>query len=734
MRRAAARRLPKRGRMLSTSAVAMRCTKPGGFDLRLSMLLAGFSFDSYTEMDKATGVWLCDGGTQQRGIGGVQTVMLSPGFVRDACRGILRVRVVDAVGLREVPIAGSVGVSFTLDAGPGSLVASTRCSTKRGVLSGIADWSDMDESIYLYTPRGCRAGPGNVDSSGPVLHVEVQNRDILDMQAIKILGTARVPFTEWSSGKLQEAKLRLQAPEPAVEDDDEKTVPTVRLQLQFDPFRDLDGDEEEVEAPEKQQRYLQEMETLDDVTPEVRSQRRRYGTAVPQEILEGLDPKDMSYESLQRGLRRRALPDREGREVLEERLVASMEAEKKLREAGGWLDSAMTVANSVSETLSGDMLGAFGAGLMTGAQEVPGVKELFSGDFSGAMDQRKKVFTAAFSGEGRDELFGKVDAAMGKAKQQAMLRLANGMELMSVRRGAWKMLEAAVLDEGRGAERFSDYEQLAYLEAGSTNTECWVWRLKKRRRLLVAFRGTSDFGDVLVDISATPRDCGELGKVHDGFSRAYDSVREALRAVLARGCRGSAEGWEILFTGHSLGGALATLASLDVARLGAGDDPSEGGPSPLDGADIAAVTFGAPRVGNAQLCATYDAWVPRCWRVYSCSDIIPTVPPTTLFGFTHAGIAVELDPDANRLTIRGRTPGLEAAAAKASGSAAPEEIDQSDIWSSFDSAELSELRRVLGKGTQAVGEHMEDNYFERFQECLSEDLKGNEVCVLMDGE
>mmetsp|Transcript_50757 Transcript_50757/g.159041 ORF Transcript_50757/g.159041 Transcript_50757/m.159041 type:complete len:486 (-) Transcript_50757:69-1526(-) len=474
----------------------------------------------------------------------------------------------------------------------------------------------------------------------------------------------------------------------------------------------------------------------------------------------------MEESQLTAALRRRALPWGDGgSEQLRERLDTSLAAERSLRDSGAmWstleslmgssgkeqLQGYLGAASSAMETLSGDVFGAFGAGIATGASELPGMKELFSGDFAGAFSQRKRVWDAATTEQGRAALQKRAGAAMQKARKQAMLRLAGGMELMSVRRGAWKMLEAAVLDEGDGAESFADYELLAYLEASSTNTECWVWRLPARRRLLVAFRGTCDFGDVLTDIAAVPRDMGELGKIHDGFSRAYESIRDALHGVLERGCGGDAKGWELLFTGHSLGGALATMASLDVARTGGGLVQPPGGapvagkreirPSPLKGASIVACTFGAPRVGSAKFCAVYDRWVPRAWRIFSKSDIIPTVPPTTLFGFRHAGVGVELDPTNNELIVRGRTQGLQEAAAKEAAEAAAQQVaammsaggegkassavvrSEGDIWSSWDDKEIAELRRVLSTGTQAVGEHMEDNYFARIQEVLSADL------------
>ena len=67
--------------------------------------------------------------------------------------------------------------------------------------------------------------------------------------------------------------------------------------------------------------------------------------------------------------------------------------------------------------------------------------------------------------------------------------------------------------------------------------------------------------------------------------------------------------------------------------------------SPLRGAEVVCVTFGAPRVGSARLCVECNrhvggpwravvavAQVPRTWRVFSTSDVVPTVPPKYLWG------------------------------------------------------------------------------------------------------
>ena len=54
--------------------------------------------------------------------------------------------------------------------------------------------------------------------------------------------------------------------------------------------------------------------------------------------------------------------------------------------------------------------------------------------------------------------------------------------------------------------------------------------------------------------------------MHSGFLTAYDSLRPALLALLAALLEGEQGRWELQFTGHSLGGALATLAAWDCAH------------------------------------------------------------------------------------------------------------------------------------------------------------------------
>ena len=104
---------------------------------------------------------------------------------------------------------------------------------------------------------------------------------------------------------------------------------------------------------------------------------------------------------------------------------------------------------------------------------------------------------------------------------------------------------------------------------------------KAERMLLISFRGTelAKYKDVLVDISvemsalkSTRQNNYALEetealvdadiRVHTGFLKAYESVREALLQVVYDLTQWN-DDWNICVTGHSLGGALASLCAFE---------------------------------------------------------------------------------------------------------------------------------------------------------------------------
>ena len=136
--------------------------------------------------------------------------------------------------------------------------------------------------------------------------------------------------------------------------------------------------------------------------------------------------------------------------------------------------------------------------------------------------------------------------------------------------------------------------------------------------LVLAFRGTEKkVSDWLTDVRCVPAVEGNA-RVHTGFLEAFTAKRDAegrtaqelVEEILDRPEAGDGEGrrCRLFITGHSLGGALALLATKLVA-------PS------VDGA---CYTFGAPRVGNYEY---FRHVTTPVYRVVNSADLVPRVPP-----------------------------------------------------------------------------------------------------------
>jgi hypothetical protein len=133
--------------------------------------------------------------------------------------------------------------------------------------------------------------------------------------------------------------------------------------------------------------------------------------------------------------------------------------------------------------------------------------------------------------------------------------------------------------------------------------------------LVIAFPGTDSFSDLLADFDVTPTAVPSLGRIHQGFWKAWSAIAVQV---------GNAAGYApVTFVGHSLGAALAVIAG--ASRVIAG--------KPVQGV----YGFEPPRVSPDLTIRTLLAKVPV--HLYKNGlDLVTDVP----LGWNHAGLLTHI--------------------------------------------------------------------------------------------
>ncbi|WP_127584443.1 lipase family protein [Paenibacillus koleovorans] len=137
--------------------------------------------------------------------------------------------------------------------------------------------------------------------------------------------------------------------------------------------------------------------------------------------------------------------------------------------------------------------------------------------------------------------------------------------------------------------------------------------LESASEIIVAFRGTSSQSDWMSNAMARQvkyKYAKDAGWTHHGFTEIYSSARKNVLAALAK----LSDSKRLFITGHSLGGALATLCALDVASNTKFRTP-------------VVYTYGSPRVGNQTFADAFNKRVSVGHRIANQYDVVPHLPP-----------------------------------------------------------------------------------------------------------
>ena len=173
--------------------------------------------------------------------------------------------------------------------------------------------------------------------------------------------------------------------------------------------------------------------------------------------------------------------------------------------------------------------------------------------------------------------------------------------------------------------READVMHFAWFEETKTDTQGFGCMYGKD--LILSFRGTESRRDAILDARRNKTDfmVGDrvVGRVHEGFAEATDAIGPEVEKFLNKHYSDN----RIWLTGHSLGGAIATLVAARIVH--------SRGPEALGGM----YTFGQPRVGNGtfkrmligKLGGKQEAR-NKVFRIYRCADPVAMMPR---FGYRH---------------------------------------------------------------------------------------------------
>ena len=142
---------------------------------------------------------------------------------------------------------------------------------------------------------------------------------------------------------------------------------------------------------------------------------------------------------------------------------------------------------------------------------------------------------------------------------------------------------------------------------------------------IVACRGTepTEWNDIRADVNAMTAVAETVGRVHRGFKREVDDLWPRLEKQLMNNSK------TLWLTGHSLGGAMATIIAGRCFLSHIDSNPRE------------LFTYGSPRVGNKRYVnhvkLDHFRWVNN-------NDIVTRVPPPWM-GYRHTGTQMYLGSD-----------------------------------------------------------------------------------------
>jgi len=166
--------------------------------------------------------------------------------------------------------------------------------------------------------------------------------------------------------------------------------------------------------------------------------------------------------------------------------------------------------------------------------------------------------------------------------------------------------------------KISNFIPYKIFQDPSTDTSGYLGSTDNGNTIVVSFRGTNakDIKNWITNLNfakQTPYKQVPDAAVHDGFLNAYEKLSPQIISGV-KDLIGTKTKVTVYITGHSLGGALATLCAVDL-KISFGIK-----------ANIFLYTFGTPRVGNQAFAQYCNALTNENWRLVHYADLVPQLP------------------------------------------------------------------------------------------------------------
>jgi hypothetical protein len=157
----------------------------------------------------------------------------------------------------------------------------------------------------------------------------------------------------------------------------------------------------------------------------------------------------------------------------------------------------------------------------------------------------------------------------------------------------------------------------------------------KGKTIYITWRGSESKKDFQNDASIDKVPfINEGEKVHIGFKSAWESVLEDTYNAIDNALENlQEEATNIVVTGHSLGGAIATLYAYSIKKH-------------YPNYNVSSTTIGSPRVGNKIFKENYDNSSIDTLRIVHNNDLVTHTP---YIKFYHVNYQLRLDNNGNEL-------------------------------------------------------------------------------------